>query len=308
MNYMRELNAFRDWAMINRPSTGGVALWNMLMSVNNMTGWKTWFTVPNQMLQLLTGLSRQGIESTRNSLLQYGLIEYKKGRSNQAGSYRMISLLGDNFPECQNLGTGVGTTLGTDVGTSTGTLLGTGVGIPVAHSYTRLDEKKDDDNTRESEDLSLLKQIEKNYRPISPADMQFFTRWQEDFPDDVILDCVRRAFENSAFSQKYMDTIFQRWMQAGVKTMEDVGRLDAAWEKRKGIPKPKEPDYPSAQIAWEEVVDKLLVKKQQGIVWSHDVVARAVKNVGYLRLINTADYIALMPVFIAEYNAIVGGG
>ena len=146
MNYMRELNAFRNWAMINRPSTGGVALWNMLMNINNMTGWKEWFTVPNQTLQLLTGLSRQGIESTRNSLIQFGLIEYKKGRSNQAGSYRMISLLGDtyvdNFSECQNLGTAVGTLLGTSVGTEVVTPLGTGLGTPVAHTYTRLDVDK----------------------------------------------------------------------------------------------------------------------------------------------------------------------
>jgi hypothetical protein len=109
MNYMRELNAFRDWTMINRPSTGVIALWYMLMSINNMIGWKEWFTAPNQTVQLLTGLSRQGGESTRNSLIQYGLIEYKKGKSNQAGSYRMISLLEekrsevpvDNFPECR---------------------------------------------------------------------------------------------------------------------------------------------------------------------------------------------------------------
>ncbi|SFM21874.1 hypothetical protein [Pelosinus propionicus] len=150
MNYMRELNAFRDWTMINRPSTGVIALWYMLMSINNMIGWKEWFTAPNQTVQLLTGLSRQGVESTRNSLIQYGLIEYKKGKSNQAGSYRMISLLEekkqevpvDNFSECQNLGTVLGTPVGIDVGTVVGIPLGTGVGTPVAHSYTRLDVDK----------------------------------------------------------------------------------------------------------------------------------------------------------------------
>lgn len=150
MNYMRELNAFRDWTMINRPSTGVIALWYMLMSINNMIGWKEWFTAPNQTVQLLTGLSRQGVESTRNSLIQYGLIEYKKGKSNQAGSYRMISLLEekrsevpvDNSSECQNLGTVLGTPVGIGVGTVVGTPLGTGVGIPVAHSYTRLDVDK----------------------------------------------------------------------------------------------------------------------------------------------------------------------
>lgn len=121
MNYMRELNAFRDWAMINSPSTGVVALWHMLMSVNNMTGWIEWFTVPNSTLQLLTGLFRQGIDSTRNALVQKGLIEYKKGISNQAGKYRIVSFFKDSPVdknlECKNLGTELGTPIGTVVGT-----------------------------------------------------------------------------------------------------------------------------------------------------------------------------------------------
>lgn len=116
MNYIKELNAFRDWALINRPSTGQVALWYSLMSVNNMTGWKTEFTVPNQTLQLMTGLSRQGLANARNALMQAGLIKYEKGRSNQAGRYRMISLHERLF-ECQKVGTGVDAVVGTDVGT-----------------------------------------------------------------------------------------------------------------------------------------------------------------------------------------------
>lgn len=106
MNYLKELTAFRDWAIINRPSTGGVALWYSLMNINNMIGLE-WFTVPNQTLQLLTGLSRQGLDSARNMLVQKNRLEYKKGVSNQAGKYRLISL------ECQNLGTVTGTQAGT---------------------------------------------------------------------------------------------------------------------------------------------------------------------------------------------------
>jgi len=48
----------------------------------------------------------------------------------------------DNFSECQNLGTVLGTPVGIGVGTVVGTPLGTGVGTPVAHSYTRLDVDK----------------------------------------------------------------------------------------------------------------------------------------------------------------------
>jgi len=105
MDYIRELNAFRNLATINPLPTGQVALWHMLMSINNMTGWKEWFSVPNQTLQTVTGLSRQGLAKARQGLIQCGLLQYRPGRSNKAGYYRMVSLLS----ECKKVGTGVGT-------------------------------------------------------------------------------------------------------------------------------------------------------------------------------------------------------
>lgn len=112
MNYMRELNAFRDWSMLNGPSTGEVALWHSLMSVNNAAGWVDWFTVANQTLQLMTGLSRQGLDKARNKLSQRGRIEYRKGVSNQAGKYHIVSF------ECQKVGTEVVTTRDTAADTA----------------------------------------------------------------------------------------------------------------------------------------------------------------------------------------------
>ncbi|MHB1702434.1 MAG: hypothetical protein ACYCSN_20335, partial [Acidobacteriaceae bacterium] len=75
MNYLRELNAFRDYALLNPLATGEVALWHSLMSVNNQASWREWFTAPNLTLQTLTGLSRQGLDKARNRLVQRELIE-----------------------------------------------------------------------------------------------------------------------------------------------------------------------------------------------------------------------------------------
>ena len=90
MDYMKELNAFRNWQLLNPISTGEVALWHTLMSLNNMTGWKEWFVVPNSTVQLLTGMSKQGVDNARNKLIQRGLIEYQKGGRNEAGKYKML--------------------------------------------------------------------------------------------------------------------------------------------------------------------------------------------------------------------------
>ena len=93
MNYIRELNAFRDWLMLNPLTTSGVALWYTLMSINNMAGWSEWFAVPNSTLQQLAKLSKQGLADARNELKQKRLIDYKPGNRKQAGSYKMNSLV-----------------------------------------------------------------------------------------------------------------------------------------------------------------------------------------------------------------------
>lgn len=93
MNYIRELNAFRDWLMLNDLATSEVTLWYTLMSVDNMTGWQEWFTVPNSTLQQLAKLSKQGLDNARSALKSRGLIDYRKGSRKQAGSYKITSLV-----------------------------------------------------------------------------------------------------------------------------------------------------------------------------------------------------------------------
>lgn len=115
MNYIRELNAFRNLTMISPLATGEVALWHSLMSVNNQATWREWFSVPNSTLQTLTGLSRQGLDKARNRLVQRELIAYNKGSSNKAGNYKMLSV-------CQIVGTAVDTVVVTAVGTAVGTV------------------------------------------------------------------------------------------------------------------------------------------------------------------------------------------
>lgn len=99
MNYIREMNSFYNWLLYNPLPTGAIALWHSLMAINNKAGWADEFTVANIVLQGMTGLSRQGLDRARNTLVQKELILYKKGTSNQAGKYKIISL------DCNKVGT-----------------------------------------------------------------------------------------------------------------------------------------------------------------------------------------------------------
>ena len=89
MNYLTRNNAFWDWATTNPLSTGQVSLYFALLHVCNKSNWTEWFQAPNQVLSVLTGLSRSGILKARNELKQKGLIDFKE-RGTKATLYKLI--------------------------------------------------------------------------------------------------------------------------------------------------------------------------------------------------------------------------
>jgi len=101
VNYLQELNAFRDWTLLNKPTTSEIVLWYALMSINNMTGWKKQFTVANQTLQLMTGLSKATLDRARNKLTQKGLLKYTPGNTRQAGTYELVSISTIKRDQCE---------------------------------------------------------------------------------------------------------------------------------------------------------------------------------------------------------------
>ena len=100
MNYIIEIKAFYDTILSTPLSTGQIALWHALMHVNNKCGWIEWFTAPNRTLEMLTGLSRQGIDKNRTVLKELRLIDFKSNGT-EATIYTMKSLQGS----LQNSGT-----------------------------------------------------------------------------------------------------------------------------------------------------------------------------------------------------------
>ena len=78
MNYIALINSFWDSAMTNPLSTGQVSLYFALLHVCNRSNWTEWFQAPNQVLSVLTGMSRSGILKARNELKQRGLIDFRE--------------------------------------------------------------------------------------------------------------------------------------------------------------------------------------------------------------------------------------
>ena len=91
MNYITEILAFNDFVQVKQLATGQIALWYALMYINNKCGWQEWFTVSNLTLQLQTGLSRDGINKSRNILKQHGIIDFKQNTT-KATSYKLNTM------------------------------------------------------------------------------------------------------------------------------------------------------------------------------------------------------------------------
>lgn len=96
MNYLMESKAFYASIELNQLSTGQIALWHALLDINNQVQWQEWFSVPNIVLQLHTGLSVQGINKSRNVLKQLGYIDFKTSGNRKATKYHLLTLLSAN--------------------------------------------------------------------------------------------------------------------------------------------------------------------------------------------------------------------
>ena len=146
MNYLQEILSFEKLQEINLVSPGQARLWYVLMYINNLTGWKTWFTVASSTLEFRSGLSRSGVIKARNELKQLGYIDFQtNGR--KATSYRMISLTQDSTQPSVQGSTQDGVQSSAHTSTQDGVQGSTQVGTPLYKqnkTQTKLNKTKKD--------------------------------------------------------------------------------------------------------------------------------------------------------------------
>lgn len=90
MNYISIINSFWDAAALNPLSAGQVSLYFALLHVCNRNRWEEWFQAPNQVLSVLTGLSRSGILKARKELKERGMIDFEE-HGTKATAYKIMS-------------------------------------------------------------------------------------------------------------------------------------------------------------------------------------------------------------------------
>lgn len=238
MNYIKEINSFYDWLLYNTLPTGAIALWHALMSINNKAGWADEFTVANLVLQGLTGLSRQGLDKARNVLIQKGLVQYKKGTSNQAGKYKMIKF------DSQKVGTVVDTVVGTqqDIEERTEGAECKKVGTEVVtkgaqqesqegHSSStlnKLNETKPNE-TNNSTTMNFDKEFSEIAKIYQSAGIEvdgFTSNWIDDcletYSSEWIKNAILEAANQGARNRAYITKILRNWKAwGGMKLSSD---------------------------------------------------------------------------------------
>ena len=227
MNYLSQLQAFRDYKMYEtKLSSGQIALWYALMEINNKCAWIEWFTAANQTLETLSGLSRAGINKNRNVLKQLGLIDFKSN-GKKATSYKVCVLYTSN-----------------SIQDSTQQSIQRSVqgsiqdGIQQSSTLTKQKQKLNKTETKQKQDQTTtadaywLKSVEVT---ASPFILENLRMWVEDFKgnDDIVVHGIETMLANNVRSYKYLETILKNWESKGFSTREDVLTFEEQRKQKK---------------------------------------------------------------------------
>lgn len=242
-------------------SSGQKLLWYALMDINNRSGWTVWFTAANLTLNTFTGLSRQGIANARDGLKKANLIDFKTNGT-KATSYRMLevptpnSLQRNVTKQIKPSPSGQDTLQDDDAckvkppetlqdsGQEEEQFNGT---CKVKPSET-LQESVQDSSTLSKQNKNKTKQ-NKDDRPTTKnketwerflnayqfweevwgkpnsVAVDLIYRWTTDFGDELLRYAIFLAAEKNVSGKSavnYLTTIFTRWSQAGIKTVEQA--------------------------------------------------------------------------------------
>ena len=103
MNYIKQINGFWNWVLLNGISQGEIILYMAILHCANISNWKSSLNIPNSTLQSLAKISNASqLNKIRNRLIQTGLIRYQKGKGNTSGIYTVVRLYSKSDNQSDN--------------------------------------------------------------------------------------------------------------------------------------------------------------------------------------------------------------
>ena len=229
MNYITEIKAFYD-SMLSKPlSTGQIALWHALMNINNKCTWAKWFTLPNQTLELLTGMSRQAVSKNRNVLKQLGYLDFKTNGT-KATAYTLNSLQVGCQDSCQSS-------------------FQDGLQGSCQNSST-LNKRNE---TKRNSNITRVRAYYENHigvlnKTISTSLEGYLDHMEPEVVEKAISIAARKGVSN----WKYISTILSDWMEKQILKADDLKKL----EKKAGNGTSDMPDWMKQAVDEAEVEER----------------------------------------------------
>ena len=252
MNYIKQLNAFYDWLLVNPISAKEQALYLAILHLNNKAGWKREFTIANQTLQALCSMSKSELHKVRNQLEQKGLIEYKRGKKGESGKYKIGFLYETNMDT--NLETNMDTNLETNMEDIN------------KHKQNKTKQKEEDEEDKGARPNPFAYYEQNGFGLISPVVADEISQWIDsgsfDEPEEIIILAMKEAVIRNVRSWKYVRKILMDWSSASLRTVNDVKAYQAEWEAKKQRSGPRrrtvaESREAAAELTQQRVLDAI---------------------------------------------------
>lgn len=238
MNYLKELQAFREYLLQHHLPTSSIVLWHTLMLVNNSTGWKKKFEASNSLIHQLCGLSRQTLDNARKTLQEKGLLQYIPGKKGTAPMYVLHSVT-EQLPSYattdKSLATSKSirqkndTTFDNNPATKTDMHLQQNNHFdqsidtyPTANQHKPKDIQKEKERRRRTHEEEVYKTFDENIGTSSKIVRDHLREWTTKLSADMVIAAIKLGARNGARTFAYIEKILQEWDTAKIETIEQL--------------------------------------------------------------------------------------
>lgn len=231
MNYLKQIIVFDKWEELHPLSDKAYRLWFKLMAIANTSGWDEWLSVP--LLKLKSELhtsSDQTIMNARNSLVQAGRIEVRKGKHGKSADYRLIP-----FPETTSEVPN-GDISGVKSGEDSGGLAGAPNGEDGGTYYKQNKTKQNigSSNTHTREDVFNFWQQKLNWGFPNGIVMSDLNEWITEFGPDLVIFALTIAGRKQvtvSSADRFLSSVFSSWRNQQITTLEQAKKANKNHEQ-----------------------------------------------------------------------------
>lgn len=90
-------------------------------------------------------------------------------------------------------------------------------------------------NTTTDRSREVFNAVQQNIRfNLSPIEIETVNYWIKDYPDELILEAIKRATLSNVTTLRYIESILKDWQKKRITTLAEVERDDAAFNQKKG--------------------------------------------------------------------------